>query len=111
MISLIVLIVATLLGRIVGLLYTGLDSAVEATRFGLAVMFSFTGVSHFTSLRADFIRMVPPALPHPALLVSLSGVLEVLGGLALLTPLRPLAGPGLALLLAALLPANIHAAR
>lgn len=105
------LLVVTLAVRGAGFVWPGLDTWPEATRLGLAGMFVFTGVSHFSPLRADFIRMVPPVLPSPGLLVSLTGVLEILGGLALLTPLRPLAGIGLALLLVALLPANIHAAR
>lgn len=111
MTALIVLLVVTLGARVLGLMWPGLDTWAEATRLGLAGMFVFTGTSHFSSLRADFVRMVPPALPHPGLLVGLTGVLEILGGLALLTPLRPLAGAGLALLLVALLPANLHAAR
>ena len=94
MISLIVLLVATFLGRAVSLFTANLDTWLEATRLGLVVMFVFTGGSHFTSLRADFIRMVPPVLPRPGLLVSLTGVLEMLGGLALLTPLRCQAASG-----------------
>lgn len=109
MIPLIVLLVATLIGRGVGLFAPSLDTWPEAIRLGLVVMFVFAGSTHFTSVRNDYIRMVPPVLSSPGLLVSLTGVLEILGGLALLTPLRPLAAIGLTLLLVALLPANVHA--
>lgn len=111
MTALIVLVVVTLAARVMGLVWHGLDTWSEATRLGLAGMFVFTGASHFSPLRADFIRMVPPALPHPGLLVSLTGLLEIVGGLALLTPFRSVAGAGLAVLLVALLPANISAAQ
>ena len=39
-------------------------------------MFVLTGVSHFVGMRADLISMVPPALPEPALLVTLTGILD-----------------------------------
>jgi uncharacterized membrane protein len=56
--------------------------------------------------------MVPPAFPRPEALVTATGVLELLGALGLLLPpLAPWAAAGLTLLLLALLPANVHAAR
>lgn len=56
--------------------------------------------------------MVPRALPNPGLLVSLTGVLEALGAVGLMIPAtRGMAGLCLVLLLAALLPANVSAAR
>jgi uncharacterized membrane protein len=56
--------------------------------------------------------MVPPGLPRPDLLVTLTGVLEILGGIGLLVPSTARAAcVCLALLLIALFPANIHAAR
>ena len=56
--------------------------------------------------------MVPGVFPKPALLVSLTGILEGLGAVGLLIPAtRGLAGLCLVLLLVALLPANVSAAR
>ena len=56
--------------------------------------------------------MVPPRFPRPELLVTITGVLELLGAAGLLVPaLAPYAAAGLALLLLALFPANVHAAR
>jgi uncharacterized membrane protein len=82
-----------------------------AIRFGLAAMFTVTGVTHFAVLRDDLIAMVPPALPAPELLVTLTGVAELLGAAGLLW--RRTAGwaaAGLALLLVAMFPANVYAA-
>ncbi len=56
--------------------------------------------------------MVPPALPDPELLVAATGVLEIAGAAALLVPqLAPWAAAGLTVLLLAMFPANVHAAR
>ncbi len=54
----------------------------------------------------------PPVFPRPDLLVTLTGVLEILGALGLLLPYTArLAGLGLCLLLFCLFPANVRAAR
>jgi hypothetical protein len=45
----------------------------------LAIMFLFTASAHFTSTKKDLIAMVPSVFPRPELLVSATGVLEVLG--------------------------------
>ena len=75
-------------------------------------MLWFTAVAHFNSMRADLVRMVPPGVPNPELMVTMTGICEVLGAIGLLVPLtRRLAAALLIVLLAAVLPANIHAAR
>jgi uncharacterized membrane protein len=75
-------------------------------------MFAFTATSHFTRTRGDLVAMVPKAFPKPALLVSLTGILQGLGAVGLLVPAtRDLAGLCLVLLLVAMLPANVSAAR
>jgi uncharacterized membrane protein len=77
-------------------------------RLGLALLFVSAGLLHF--IRPEtFLRIVPPALPAPRLLVLLSGVAEVAGGLGLLLPAtRRLAGWGLLALLVAVFPANVY---
>ena len=56
--------------------------------------------------------MVPPIFPRPDLLVTVTGLLEILGAIGLLIPsTAEVAGICLALLLIALFPANIRAAR
>jgi uncharacterized membrane protein len=54
---------------------------------------------------------VPPVFPLPRLLVLLSGIAEVLGGLSLLIPMTRMAAAwSLAILLMAVFPANIYTA-
>ena len=56
--------------------------------------------------------MVPSAFPRPDLIVSATGVLEILGAVGLLIPaIAPIAAACLAMLLISLFPANIRAAR
>jgi uncharacterized membrane protein len=82
-----------------------------ALRGGLAAMFVLTGTSHFVGMREDLIGMVPPALPYPALLVTLTGVLELAGAAGLLVRRTvPWAAGGLAVLLVLMFPANAYAA-
>lgn len=75
-----------------------------------AVLFVYAGTRHFVN--APFFRsIVPPSFPNPALLVAVSGVCEIGGGLGLLIrPLRTVAGWGLIALLIAVFPANVYMA-
>ncbi|MFF4876587.1 DoxX family membrane protein [Micromonospora sp. NPDC000668] len=114
MAPLIALVVGTALARLAGLAgITALDGWHPALRVGLALMFVLTGVAHFVGQRrAGLIAMVPPALPRPALLVTLTGVLELVGAVGLLAPATArLAAVGLGLLMLAMFPANVSAAR
>lgn len=80
-------------------------------RAALGVMFLFAASAHWGKRRQDLIRMVPPTLPRPDLLVTSTGVLEILGVIGLFLPITARAASiCLALLLVALFPANIHAA-
>jgi uncharacterized membrane protein len=78
----------------------------------LAAFFIASGVNHFVMPRA-YEQIVPPSLQADAgRVVEVSGVAEIIGGLAVLTPgTRRLAGPGLVALLAAIFPANLYMAR
>lgn len=113
MAPLIVLVVSTLLARLAGRLGVApLQQWSAATRVGLATMFLFTAAAHFNSMRADLVRMVPPSVPNPELMVTFTGVCEVLGAIGLLIPrTRRIAAVALVLFLIAVLPANVHAAR
>jgi uncharacterized membrane protein len=112
MAPLIVLGAATLLARLAGRLgVTALDWPASM-RVGLAVMFGFTATAHFNSMRADLVRMVPPWVPDPELMVSFTGICEILGAIGLLLqPTRRLAAIALIIFLIAVLPANVHAAQ
>jgi uncharacterized membrane protein len=78
----------------------------------LAAFFVGSGVNHFVMPRA-YEEIVPPRLQDDAKrVVAVSGVAEIVGGLAVLSPrTRRLAGPGLIALLAAIFPANLYMAR
>ena len=74
----------------------------------LAALFVGAGLLHFFQ-PAPYLRIMPPALPAPRLLVLLSGAAEVAGGLGLLWPAtRRWAAWGLLALLLAVFPANVH---
>ncbi|MCV7220350.1 DoxX family protein [Mycolicibacterium elephantis] len=114
MIVVLTLVLGTLAARLAGWLGVGyLDSWPSAIAVGLAAMFVLTGVAHFVNpLRRDMIAIVPPRLPAPALLVTVTGVLELVGAAGLLyPPTRVAAAVGLFLLLLVMFPANVYAAR
>jgi uncharacterized membrane protein len=74
----------------------------------LAALFVGAGLLHFLHPET-YLRIMPPALPAPRLLVLLSGVAEMAGGLGLLLPAtRRWAASGLLALLLAVFPANIY---
>jgi len=115
MAPLIVMIVSWQVVRSIGVtdMWHEIESWSGALRTALAAMFVFTAVSHFLPrTRPDLIRMVPPSLPAPALLVTATGVLEFIGAIGLLVPrAQPAAAYGLIALLVGMFPANLHAAR
>ena len=111
---LIALVVGFGAARLAGLAgVAALDGWHPALRVGLAVMFLLTTFAHFyPRLRAELIAMVPPALPSPGGLVTVTGVLEFAGAIGLLIPATaPLAAACLIVLLIAMYPANVSAAR
>jgi uncharacterized membrane protein len=114
MAPLIALVAGFLVARTVG--WAGVDALDgwhPALRVGLATLFLITTLAHFVpAMRRDLVAMVPPALPHPALLVTVTGLLELAGAVGLLVPATAtLAAACLALLMLALFPANVSAAR
>ena len=114
MAPLVVLFGSTLLLRAAGALgVRPLRTWTASARGGLALMLLFTAASHFApTTRADLVRMVPPVFGNPGLWVTLTGIAEIAGAVGLLVPAtRRLAGICLVLLMVALFPANIHAAR
>ncbi len=76
----------------------------------LGVIFALAGVNHFVMPQL-YESIMPGYLPRPQLLVLLSGVAEVIGGLLALFPhTQRLARWGLTALLIAVFPANLHMA-
>ncbi len=78
----------------------------------LALFFIGSGVNHFAQPRF-YEAIVPPSLQERAkLVVDVSGVAEVIGGVAVILPwTRRLSGLGLVAVLAAVFPANLYMAR
>ena len=75
---------------------------------GIAILFIGAGILHFVR-PAPYAGIVPYMLPHPLVLVYVSGLAELAGGIGVLIPqVRILAGRGLILLLIAVLPANVQ---
>jgi len=79
-------------------------------RATLGILFIGAGLMHFVATPA-YVRIMPPSLPQPDLLVAISGLCEVLGGAGLLlSPTRRFAAWALVALLIAVFPANFHMA-
>ena len=76
----------------------------------MAGFYVLAGVNHF--VKPEFyLRIMPDYLPWHLALVYVSGVAEIVLGLAVLIPrLRRLAAWGIIALLLAVFPANVHAA-
>ena len=73
-----------------------------------AASYIAVGINHFTDPDL-FVLIVPAYLPEPLLLVHLSGIAEILGGVGLLIPqTRKAAAWGILALLVAVYPANIN---
>ena len=107
------LILGSMGARLIGWLGVDyVDDWPSAIAVGLAVMFTMTGVAHFVGLRRDMIAIVPPRLPAPGVLVTVTGVLELLGAAGLLyPPTRVAAAVCLFVLMLVMFPANVYAAR
>src|SRR5699024_4552497 len=112
MAPLLFLLLTTALVRVIGhVSRPGLKPWPVAIRWGLAVMFTFTGISHFAGMRYALIAMVTPWHPYAAALVTVTGILELLGAAGLLiSPTRIWAATGLGLMLIVLFPANVNLA-
>jgi uncharacterized membrane protein len=108
------LVLGTLGARLVGWLGVDyVDSWPQAIAVGLAAMFVMTGIAHFVpAMRRDMIAIVPPRLPAAGLLVTITGVLELVGAAGLLyPPTRVAAAVCLFLLMLVMFPANVYASR
>lgn len=114
MAPLIALLLSTIAARSIGWLGVAyVNNWIASIAVGLAAMFLLTGFSHFAPpLRRDLIAIVPPRLPAPGYLVTLTGLLELLGAVGLLVPAtRVAAAVCLLVLMLAMFPANVYASR
>jgi uncharacterized membrane protein len=78
------------------------------SKLPLTALLVGAGIMHF--VRSDFfMKIMPPYLPQPLLLVHISGVFEIVLGLLLLVPqYARFAAWGIIALLIAVFPANIY---
>jgi uncharacterized membrane protein len=114
MVVIITLVIASLAARTIGWLGADyVDDWPSAIAVGLATMFVVTGIAHFVNpLRRDLLAIVPPRLPAPALLITVTGVLELAGAAGLLyPPTRVAAAVCLFILMVLMFPANVYASR
>jgi uncharacterized membrane protein len=80
-----------------------------ASRFALALFFIIAGTAHLVA-PAPYLAIIPTYVPWPAIMVAISGVAEILGGIGVcFRSTRRAAGWWLIALLLAIFPANIHA--
>jgi len=113
MVPLIILLASFAVLRGMGLLgVTVLNNWDLPLRVALFLMFLVTASAHWGRGRADLVRMVPPAFPRAGAIVTITGLLEILGAVGMLFPVTARAAAiCLAILLVAMFPANIRAAR
>lgn len=112
MAPLIALVASFGLFRLVGMVVPYFAAWPIALRAALGVMFLLTASAHWGERRPDLIRMVPRAFPHPGILVSLTGVAELLIALGLQVPQAASVTAAIAVvMLLCIFPANVKAAR
>jgi len=113
MVPAMVLLVAFAVLRAAGFLgVAALDNWSLPLRIALFLMFLLTASAHWGKGRDDLIRMVPRAFPAAPAIITITGLLEIAGAIGLLLPSTARAAPiCLAILLVAMFPANVRAAR
>ena len=112
MAPLFILVISFLVLRAVGFLgVRRLSSWKAAGLLAVAIMFLFTGATHFTPMKHDYAAMLPGFVPMKVSIIYAAGALQILGAVGLLVPrTRRLAGICLALLLVTMFPGNAYAA-
>ena len=112
MVVLLIFVFSCLAFRVLGFAgVPGFATWQASARDALSLMLVFTGVSHFTFMKEDFVRMMPPSIPWPRALVYFTGICEIAGAVGLLLPAFRRVAYALIAFFLAVLPANIHAAR
>ncbi|GAA0134916.1 DoxX family protein [Paenibacillus sp. YSY-4.3] len=109
----IALVASFLLFRIFGLFgWSYFDDWHTSLKVAVTVMLLLTASAHWGKRRPDLIRMVPPVFPRKEWIVSVTGWLEIAGAIGILLPKFSLAASiCLTVLLIAMFPANVYAAR
>jgi uncharacterized membrane protein len=109
------IVLVALFGILSVLGYAGIPFAFgwgTALRVALAGMFLLTASAHWGKRRPDLIRMIPPVFSRPDVLVTITGVLEIVGAAGLLfSATARYSALALSAMLLAVFPANVYAAR
>ena len=91
-----------------GSLTSFLEKYKILTIFVMGIMYVFIGIKHFTGPQY-FLEIVPPKLPFKLFLVYLTGLIEIIGGAAILSlKTRKMGSFLLIFLLVSVFPANIY---
>ena len=78
------------------------------TIFVMGIMYVFIGIKHFTDPQY-FLEIVPPQLPFKLFLVYITGLMEIIGGAAILSlKTRKMGAFLIIFLLVSVFPANIY---
>jgi len=107
---LVVLLTVFVLSLVITFFTGGMPGYIWSGNIAMCVMLCFTGIAHFAFTKG-MMRMLPGMLPFKKAIVLLTGVFEMIAGIALLfTSLRAIAGWALVMFLLLVVPANILAA-
>jgi len=111
-IPLLVLVVAFVAFRLLGLAFPWMADWQHALRAALGVMFVLTASAHWGKRRTDLLRMVPASFGNAGFWVTVTGIAEVLIAIGLQIPrFAFFTGTIAAVMLLCLFPANAKAAR
>ena len=98
------------LDNFINLLELPASQLKKASLFAFSIFFLGAGLDHLFNPEF-YLSIMPPIFPMHSEAVLISGVLEIVGGIAVLMPgLRRAAGWGIFVLLIAVYPANIYMA-
>ncbi|ANS73773.1 hypothetical protein AWM70_03620 [Paenibacillus yonginensis] len=101
--------------RVIGLLgWSYFDNWHFSLAGAVTIMLLLAASAHWGKRRKDLIRMVPPKFPNKEGIVTFTGLLEIAGAIGISLPVPAIAlaaSIGLTLLLIAMFPANVYAAR
>jgi uncharacterized membrane protein len=102
-------VLALLLGHFGVVYFQGWQHSLRAA---LGIMLLMTASAHWGRRRRDLIAMVPASFSRASMFVTLTGIAEIAGAIALQIPALALfTAMGLFLMLIAMFPANVNAAR
>lgn len=111
MLFLLILVLATLASAALVRIRSGAVRWRDAARYGLGIAFVVAGASHFAD-PTPFEQHLPDWMPAVPAIVMVSGIAEVVLGLALVAARRsaPVVGTATAVFLVAVFPANVYVA-